>query len=63
MLALPDVLHLFAHELAGLGRRRFPFSLGPTGALDRLPFWHVRHLVCRAEYSIGPSLGTLRVGR
>jgi hypothetical protein len=40
VLPLPDVLDLFADELAGLGGRGLSLSLVTPRALDRPLFWH-----------------------
>src|SRR5947209_6185425 len=40
VFAFPNVFHLFAHELAGLGGRRFAFALVFARAFNRFFFWH-----------------------
>jgi hypothetical protein len=40
MLPLSNVLHLFAHELARLSGRGFPFSLVFFRSLNCLLLWH-----------------------
>jgi hypothetical protein len=44
MLALADVLHLLAHELACLGCRGFPLPFGFSRTLHGPSFWHVSPL-------------------
>src|SRR5438132_1090604 len=46
MLALSDVMHLFAHKLAGLRRRRLPLALVLARPLHRLLLWHAFPLSC-----------------
>src|SRR5207237_7223903 len=59
MLALADVMHLLAHEFAGLSTRCFPFALVLVRAFDRFSFWHETSLVI----SIGPVVLADREGR
>jgi hypothetical protein len=40
VLAFTDMVDLFAHELAGLCRRRFPGTLRLTRAFNSGFFWH-----------------------
>jgi hypothetical protein len=40
MLALADVMHLFAHEFSGLGRCRFALPPVAPGTFESLFFWH-----------------------
>ena len=40
MLAFPNVLHFFAHKLAGLSGRRFAFTLIFARAFNSFFFWH-----------------------
>src|SRR6185436_6324120 len=42
VLPFADVVHLLAHELAGLGGQRLPLPLVPGRALQRLLLGHVR---------------------
>jgi len=41
MLPLPDVVHFFTDELAGLGGRRLAFALIFSGALQSLLLGHI----------------------
>src|SRR5262245_10619793 len=41
VFAFSDVVHLLAHELAGLRRARFPLFLVPFGAFQRFLLRHV----------------------
>jgi hypothetical protein len=40
VLSLSNMLHLFAHEFAGLRAWGFPFGRVLSSALDRSFFWH-----------------------
>src|SRR5437764_11723624 len=53
MFAFADMLHLFANELAGLGRRRFPFALIFAGALEGFFFWHTKDTLPRERSDVG----------
>lgn len=41
MFALPNVVHFFAHEFAGLSRGRFALLFVLAGAFKSLLFWHI----------------------
>src|SRR5438270_10893961 len=47
------MLHLFANELAGLGRRRFPFALIFAGALEGFFLWHTKDTLPREPADVG----------
>jgi hypothetical protein len=56
MLSFANVVHLFAHEFAGLGAGRFTFFLASPRSVNYFLFWHVVLLNKFALSSAGISL-------
>jgi hypothetical protein len=44
VLSFANVMHLFAHEFAGLGARRFAFFFVSLRSFNYFLFWHDMHL-------------------
>jgi hypothetical protein len=71
VLALADVVNLFANELSGLGGRTLSLAPVPPGPLDRLLLRHHRLLAVSSLYQgampskndagVGPSSGMMLV--